>query len=1088
MDPSTRSFMESRFRQDFSDVRVHADPQAVASAEAVHARAYTVGRNIVFGSGQFAPATPAGRRLLAHELTHVVQQSNGGSGLLQRQPKSGQPTCNTADIAGTTFTLHCTGRNFSGKATHNLSPGSYDFHYDGTQFRVDVELAPSSPPKVLSVDWRVKTTQQVKELRSLLDSIKGQKLHLNVSGSGTGGSLTSPDLEVLQGGSKQGTGTGTGAGEGSGEKATNQKEGKSGGTGESGTGTTRDPQKPQQNTGTGTGSDTAPKTGSTGTTQQGTDSPGGDSNYPARLQSLQDPSKDAPKLTDDQSRRLKAILDQLSDSDIALFKQFSMKNPGGDPERLINSLKLFQSAKAEYEKQNPPTAQPDIGDEATKALTSAMDQYRDDMTEGEKEQLARATIASVSNKQLKNLTAKQIAEGIVRVDQQVASMADDMSKGIDQVQDADSSWGQFAGGARAVKGAASWWAFLSFAALIVAQFVPGLNVLVNVLAASALAAGMVVFVAADAEREWNTKAASKAKSAKEFQTYVLGGVQARNAEFMAGAGLALIALGGIIRATPLGRGIENVGQKLNAAKALLGKRASGSLAGAKALALQALEDFRTQLHPYAAQARQVADAAVKRLQGLKGAEFLKGLKSVPELKELLPDDRLKGMEQLSDAGLDAAKTELIADLPRATDAFFNNLDVKVNLLKSKVQNAGSEAELASILDEGVKAVDPKDPVILQSAGADAKAQVVKARIDDLAAESQQPTPKADPAQKPATQQTQAPAKTTGDKPKVEKAGSQTIDPVRRDLATAKKERLETEIKDAPGATSQRARDIKTLTEELTKLEAEKKPLPDALRNDKDYRNLPRLGDEMATNNRLEALRELRQKLADSNKLPPEVADYLNWEEKRLTLKQEIQGNKEANTTTDTRVKQQEQTELPKAEEELRKASQSVKSLVQRRGENFNKKKDVTHDEVMGKDRWDKQQASDQKVQRIQKGKKLDPLDTDHLVPLDRIANMPQLSEFLRLLSKASQSVKDLMLDDLAKLGDIPTNLKRMRWDANNFKNNRSWNEITYQDAKRFGYEAADVDAMRVLENAELKTILEGIAKLTEKYKGTVETK
>jgi hypothetical protein len=81
-----------------------------------------------------------------------------------------------------------------------------------------------------------------------------------------------------------------------------------------------------------------------------------------------------------------------------------------------------------------------------------------------------------------------------------------------------------------------------------------------------------------------------------------------------------------------------------------------------------------------------------------------------------------------------------------------------------------------------------------------------------------------------------------------------------------------------------------------------------------------------------------------------------------------------------------------------------------------------------------------------------------------------------------------MLDDLAKLGDIPTNLKRMRWDANNFKNNRSWNEITYQDAKRFGYEAADVDAMRVLENAELKTILEGIAKLTEKYKGTVETK
>jgi hypothetical protein len=66
--------MEPRFGHDFSGVRVHTDAQAAESARAVNALAYTVGRDVVFGAGQFAPQSPAGRRLMAHELTHVVQQ------------------------------------------------------------------------------------------------------------------------------------------------------------------------------------------------------------------------------------------------------------------------------------------------------------------------------------------------------------------------------------------------------------------------------------------------------------------------------------------------------------------------------------------------------------------------------------------------------------------------------------------------------------------------------------------------------------------------------------------------------------------------------------------------------------------------------------------------------------------------------------------------------------------------------------------------------------------------------------------------------------------------------------------------------
>jgi hypothetical protein len=75
-----RNFMESRFGQDFSHVRVHTNARAADSATAVNARAYTVGRDIVFGPGEYAPESESGRRVLAHELTHVVQQGADNTG------------------------------------------------------------------------------------------------------------------------------------------------------------------------------------------------------------------------------------------------------------------------------------------------------------------------------------------------------------------------------------------------------------------------------------------------------------------------------------------------------------------------------------------------------------------------------------------------------------------------------------------------------------------------------------------------------------------------------------------------------------------------------------------------------------------------------------------------------------------------------------------------------------------------------------------------------------------------------------------------------------------------------------------------
>jgi hypothetical protein len=77
LDGDSRAFFESRFNHDFSQIRVHADPRAANSAWAVSALAYTVGNHIVFGTDQYAPQTDAGQHLLAHELTHTLQQRQG---------------------------------------------------------------------------------------------------------------------------------------------------------------------------------------------------------------------------------------------------------------------------------------------------------------------------------------------------------------------------------------------------------------------------------------------------------------------------------------------------------------------------------------------------------------------------------------------------------------------------------------------------------------------------------------------------------------------------------------------------------------------------------------------------------------------------------------------------------------------------------------------------------------------------------------------------------------------------------------------------------------------------------------------------
>lgn len=91
LDPAARRFFEPRFGRDLGAVRVHDDPPAAVSALSVGAAAYTVGSQIVFGAGRYQPASDEGRRLIAHELTHTIQQ--GADTSLRRAPCRSAADC-----------------------------------------------------------------------------------------------------------------------------------------------------------------------------------------------------------------------------------------------------------------------------------------------------------------------------------------------------------------------------------------------------------------------------------------------------------------------------------------------------------------------------------------------------------------------------------------------------------------------------------------------------------------------------------------------------------------------------------------------------------------------------------------------------------------------------------------------------------------------------------------------------------------------------------------------------------------------------------------------------------------------------------
>ena len=144
----TRAFMESRFGQDFSAVRVHTDERANASARAVSAAAYTVGTNVVFGVGRYAPQTLEGRRLLAHELAHTIQQQSSPAIALSRRLGVTEPAHSAEVEADKASETVAAGHSFrvATRTTGVLSRAKLDV----TDIRADIDRGKTVHPDLFS--------------------------------------------------------------------------------------------------------------------------------------------------------------------------------------------------------------------------------------------------------------------------------------------------------------------------------------------------------------------------------------------------------------------------------------------------------------------------------------------------------------------------------------------------------------------------------------------------------------------------------------------------------------------------------------------------------------------------------------------------------------------------------------------------------------------------------------------------------------------------------------------------------------------------------------------------------------------------
>lgn len=740
LDRYLRTDMEGRLGHDFSNVSIHADSAAAEAAEDIGARAFSVGPALFFSRNAFDPVSADGRKLLAHELAHTAQYElaarHFGSPsipVVRRDRKPGgevkrpKYTLYSIKLEGRRVTLVGNQGNLVLEVTggENLPSGTYkvtrnaddptglDVHNTGVQGSGEKNLLiglriPDPPNAGKQVPQREADIIN-KGLQRKLEMLTGyiDSLATSVQMTVVGGPRAKPKFKVID---EEATESGDG-GQGTGEKENTQ---------DSGT-----PQEPGTGTTTDGGKQGRGQAGDDGTSRSQKVEPA----FAEKLQALFDGKDDKP-IDDATMQKLKEYLDKLSLEDITLFKSVSRKGSGSDHAELLKSLELFVAAKAEFEKQKIPENPAPLPDGAQKILADALKKFdAKNMTADQKEELARATVRSLSNDQLKSMTLEQIAEGVVRIDKASLATGKDMSEGMERAIKG-SGWEKVAGAAQGIKGASGFWAILSTLALVAAMFVPGLNAMV--LAAHAMAAGLIAYAAATIQQEAEIKAARSAETVEQIQGNITRGAEARSQAILTAASMAIPAIAKFAGKIPLPGNLKNVATAMKMAKTQLVKGGSAAFNGAKTLTLDAIAKAKTNLRPQLAEFRIAMGKLAMRIRGAKTAELLNEIRKSPELSELLPKETLQAMEKLSGPELEVARKgllETINNAPDAAEILTKNIESEVAALEARAKEATTAKELEAALDQSAALTDPER--LTNDAAEATKVEVAQNRINRI---------------------------------------------------------------------------------------------------------------------------------------------------------------------------------------------------------------------------------------------------------------------------------------------------------------------------------------------------------------------
>lgn len=288
-----------------------------------------------------------------------------------------------------------------------------------------------------------------------------------------------------------------------------------------------------------------------------------------------------------------------------------------------------------------------------------------------------------------------------------------------------------------------------------------------------------------------------------------------------------------------------------------------------------------------------------------------------------------------------------------------------------------------------------------------------------------------------------------------------LDVAERQSAATRLERTERDIRLAQIDQVAHENAAVEASRELRRENGLKPSLPPSLKG-----RIDRVGRLKSVEDQLEAARQLRGE--------PELAEpektYLDWWVRVLQLRQEADLEADAAQALKSQRLSNLTTQREAQVNELRAANKTIIDVMRKEGPNYKAAKRLMVDQVMEEKAWEALPR-----------KSRPELATDHLVSLDRISKLPETDQLLALYHDATPAVKAEIRRELENIGDFQDNLIRMKASANSSKRERSWNAITYQEAKEYGYTASEVDKIREKEAAAFREIVDKLKNMIKHH-------